>query len=480
MTEAVEERAFSLKTILAPLAVLITGAFMVMFDSTAMNLVVPRLIGEFGDPYPVVQWVITGYVLAESAVIPLTGWLCDRYGIKRVLLLALGIFTLGSLLCVLAQSIGQLIAFRVLQGFGGGMIVPIMFAYTYRISPPDRIGKIMALVVIPILLAPALGPVVSGLILDYVSWHWIFAVNLPIGAVAIAVGIRKLPLLDRLPVVKLDLLGLILAPVAFAGICYGISEGTVSWGAGRTIASLGIGVFFLIALVISQLRRQDPLLELRVLGAKGFAGNIVIAWLAVFVQFGSLFLIPQALQNARGLSAFDTGLIMLPYVVFAGISNQVGGRLYDKWGIKRVTLIGFGLLSIGMYLMSTVTGNASLPVIVLYMIVIGSSVGFCVVPLNANLLKLAPQHLTGRVSSLTSAVQQVVVALAIALLANWIASRNAHYLRDGASADASWSPAFRDVFYILTGISLAGLVLSAAIRSRAVEENAPVPSRLEG
>ncbi|WP_276355070.1 DHA2 family efflux MFS transporter permease subunit [Cohnella caldifontis] len=458
----------SMRALFAPLAVLITGAFMVMFDSTAMNLIVPLLVREYGGSYPVVQWVITGYVLAESAIIPLTGWLCDRFGTKRILLLAIGTFTLGSLLCLLAQGIDQLIASRVIQGLGGGMVVPIMFAYTYRISPPDRVGKIMAVVVIPILLAPALGPVVSGLIVDHASWSWIFAVNLPIGATAIALGILKLPELERLPVVRLDLLGMLLAPIAFAGICYGISEGAADWGAARTVTSLSVGLVFLLAFVVSQLRRPDPLLELRVFGSRAFTGNILIAWIAVFVQFGSLFLVPQSLQNARGFSAFEAGLIMLPYVVFAGISNQIGGRLYDKWGIKSVALTGFAILSVGMFLMSTVTDRTSVWTIGIYMVVIGASVGFCVVPLNMNLLKLSPQHLTGRVSSLSSSVQQVVVALAISLLANLIASRQGYYVQAGDPAAAAWTPTFRDVFVVLAVLSLIGFALSATMRRQEV------------
>ncbi|MBB6692727.1 DHA2 family efflux MFS transporter permease subunit [Cohnella xylanilytica] len=454
----------SLVRILVPLAVLIAGAFMVMFDSTAVNLVVPRLIEEFGSSYPVVQWAVTGYVLAESAVIPLTGWLCDRFGTKRISLLAIGTFTAGSLLCALAPSIETLIASRIVQGLGGGMIVPILFAFAYRISPPDRIGKIMGIVVIPILFAPALGPVLSGWIADSGSWHWIFAVNVPIGAIAIAAGIRKLPALERQPVARLDLPGMLLAPVAFAGLCYGISEGGSGWGSAKAVLGIGIGLAALVAFVAVELKKRDPLLELRVFGARGFAVNIVVLWIAVFVQFGSLFLVPQALQYARGFRPSEAGLILLPYVLFAAISNQIGGRLYDRRGIRPVALTGFGLLSVAMLLMSTVSGETSAYGIVICLIVIGASVGFCVMPLTAHLMKLSPPPLIGRVTSLSGSIQQVVVALAVSTLATLIASRFASYSGAGGASDDAWPPAFRDAFLLLAGISVAGFVLSVRIR----------------
>jgi EmrB/QacA subfamily drug resistance transporter len=459
-----KENQVSLRKIIMPLTVLIMGAFMVMFDSTAMNVVIPRLIGEFHSSYHVIQWVITSYLLAESAIIPLTGWLCDRFGTKRISLIAISLFTIGSLMCTLAQGIEQLIIFRILQGLGGGMVIPIMFAYTYRLSPPDQIGRIMGLVVIPIMFAPALGPVLSGLIIDHISWHWIFAVNIPIGIITILIGIWKLPVIEKQPVTPLDRIGVVLAPLAFAGICYGLSEGSTDWSSVRTLMGIGVGLVALTVFIISQLLRENPLLELRIFRTKGFTHNIFVQWIAVFVQFGSLFLIPQALQNAGGYSAFETGLVMLPYVLFAGISNQIGGRLFDKRGVWFVARLGFGILSAGMLLMSLLTDDSSTTMVVFSMIIIGSSVGFCVVPLNTNLFKLSPPHLVGRLSSLSSAIQQVIVSFAISGLATVITSRYGTHIGAGSTKLTPWILTFRDSFLLLMGISILGFVISFRLR----------------
>lgn len=455
----------ALRPLALPLTVLIIGAFMVMFDSTAMNILAARLIVQFHSSYPVVQWVITGYLLAEAAVIPLTGWLCDRFGTKRVFLAAVSLFTLGSFLCALAWGIPSLVAFRVVQGLGGGMVIPIMFAYTYRISPPERIGKVMGIIVVPILLAPALGPVMSGMIVDHISWHWIFAVNLPIGAIVWALGIRKLPAVEKQPVAKLDAAGMLLAPVAFAGLCYGISESATDWHSVRPLGGIGVGLFLLIVFALLELRREAPLLELRVFKTRGFPRTIAVLWIAAFVQFGSLFLVPQALQNARGYGAFDAGTIMLPYVLFAGLSNQLGGRLFDKRGVRPVALTGFAVLALGMFLMSRLNERTDTWIVILIMIVIGASVGFCVMPLTTQLLKLSPARLTGRVTSLSSAIQQVIVSLAVSSLAALTASRHEAYADAVSPPGAAWSASFRDAFLALAGLALLGWLSSFSLPS---------------
>ncbi|MGM0883502.1 MAG: MFS transporter [Bacillota bacterium] len=170
----------SAKGMAGSLSAIIVAMFIVYLDHTARNVLLPRLIKDFHSSYNTVQWTVTGYVLAQAAVIPLAGLLSDRYGAKRVFLLAIGWFASGSLLCALASGIEQLILFRIVQGLGGGMIAPLGFAYIYRLSPPGQVGRVMAKVSIPVLLAPAIGPAVSGYLADYLEWHWVFLINVPI------------------------------------------------------------------------------------------------------------------------------------------------------------------------------------------------------------------------------------------------------------------------------------------------------------
>ena len=219
---------FNMRAILAPLVAIIVGIFMVVLDTTAVNVAVPGLVRQFHGTIPTLQWTITGYALAQAAVIPLAGWLSDRLGAKGLFLTSLVLFTLGSALCATAQSSGMLIAFRVLQGLGGGFVLPVAMAYIYRLSPPEKVGAVMGLMGIPILLAPAIGPVLAGWLVQYASWRWIFLLNLPVGVIGVTLGLRSLPVAARQVTGGLDLPGMILGPLAFVALSYGITEGAAA------------------------------------------------------------------------------------------------------------------------------------------------------------------------------------------------------------------------------------------------------------
>ncbi|MBB3128687.1 EmrB/QacA subfamily drug resistance transporter [Paenibacillus rhizosphaerae] len=324
------EQAVSIKAMIAPLATIVICIFMVFLDSTAMNVMLTELIGEFDSSFSSAQWALTGYTLAQAAVIPITGWLSDRWGSKNVLLTSTALFTAGSLLCALSVSMDQLVLFRIVQGLGGGMVMPVALSMIYRISPPGKTGTVMGLMGIPILLAPAFGPTLSGWLVDYASWSWIFLINIPIGITGLIIGIWKLPRLNRQHAASLDTAGMILAPVAFAAICFGISESVSGWNSTSTIISLTVGLLSLILLTLLQLRRKNPLLELRVFASANYTKGIIVQWIAQFALFGTAFLVPQYLQNAKGFSAFEAGLIMLAQGLASSVFVAIGGRLFDK------------------------------------------------------------------------------------------------------------------------------------------------------
>src|SRR5919109_1234696 len=215
---------FSIRTIALPLAAIVLGTFMAILDNTVVNVALPTLERFFKVDLHQIQWVVTGYMLAQAAVIPLSGWLGDRFGAKRLYLISLALFALGSALCALAPSTTLLIAFRVLQGLGGGMLMPIGMAFLYRLSPPEQRGLVMGVFGVPILLAPALGPILGGWLVQYADWRYIFLINVPVGLVAVALGLRALPVLAAQRAAgALDTPGMILGPLGFAALSYGIS-----------------------------------------------------------------------------------------------------------------------------------------------------------------------------------------------------------------------------------------------------------------
>jgi len=381
---------FRMGSIVVPLIAIIIGIFMVVLDGTAINVALPQLVTDLHTTLPTLQWIVTGYTLAQAAVIPLAGWLSDRFGAKAVFLTSVALFTVGSVLCATAQDSTMLIAFRVLQGLGGGAVLPVAMAYIYRISPPDRVGALMGMMGVPILFAPAIGPVLGGWLVQYASWHWIFLINLPVGVVALLFGVLGLPAVGRKAVAGLDRYGAILGPLAFAALSYGVSSGATSWTSRATIVGLAVGAVALVAFIVVELRVANPLLELRVFRSIDFGLAIVAQWAGQVALFGSLFLVPLFLQQVRGFGAFDTGLALLPQAIAAAVFMPIGGLLFDRIGARPLVVVGLGLVGGATYLLAQVgvltQANDLIPALALA----GAGMGLMVMPLNTHIINAAP------------------------------------------------------------------------------------------
>ncbi|QYR22712.1 multidrug efflux MFS transporter [Paenibacillus sp. sptzw28] len=449
------------------LSAIMTAMFIVYLDHTVMNVMLPRLIKEFHSTYNTVHWTVTGYVLAQAAVIPLAGWLSDRYGAKRIFLLAIGWFAAGSLLCAVASGIEQLILFRIVQGLGGGMIAPIGFAYIYRLSPPGQVGRLMAKVSIPILLAPALGPAFSGYLADSVGWQWIFLMNIPVCIFGLYTGIHHLPRIKSQAAAELDLAGFLLAPLTFVSLSYGISasEGS-SWGA---IGGLATGGMALFLLVVTQLRRSNPLLELRVYRSGHFAQGSLVLGIAQFAFFGTLYLIPQFLQVVNDFGAFEAGSFMIPYAVALGIVMQFSGRLFDNFGVRWLAVAGTSCLAFAMFVLYRIEPDTGNGMLLLAIVLLGASAGLCMMPLQTYLMKAAPKSLVGRVTSLTGSIQQVMVSFAVSGMTTVLTSRLDIYAKSASLPDA-WLQAFRDAFTVILVVAVIGACAGLFIRNAGTDD----------
>lgn len=482
------ENSFSVRSILAPLAAIVLGTFMAVLDTTAVNVALPTLERAFRSDLHLMQWTITGYALAQAAVIPLSGWLSDRFGAKRLYLIALVLFTLGSVLCAAAPSAGALVAFRVLQGLGGGMLLPIGMSFVYRLAPPARVGAVMGIFGIPILLGPALGPILSGWLVQYADWRYVFLINLPVGIAAVALGVRALPDLKALGTTgALDTLGVFLGPLAFASLSYGISQSTTdTWTGATTLAGLTIGALALAAFIARELTVETPLLELRVFRRLDFSLAIVTQWIVAAALFGSLFLLPLFLQQVRGYGALDAGLALLPQAIGAGLFMMVGGRVFDRFGARPTVLAGALLITAGLWFLSGITSATTGINLIVPLFIWGSGLGLAMLPLNTQILNSAPRNLVSRVTSLTSALQSVVVSLAVATYATILQGRITTHIaaaKTGLERYASdpihgaMAAAFDDTFRVAMGVAAVAIVLALTLRRRAnrAGEEAEVP-----
>ena len=325
----------------------IAGTVMIPLDVTVVAVALARLSEETGASLPVIQWVSTGYTLALAAVIPTAAWAIGRYGARRVFLTAIGLFTLASALVALSWGTPSLIGFRVLQGVGGGLVMPAAMTLVLRATPPERRGRVMALLGLPVLVGPVLGPPLGGFLMDHLSWRWIFLVNLPIGVVAVLLGLRNLPRVPGDRGVPLDRRGLLLLPPAMALLVLGTSAVDDSVAEPDAALPVLAGLVLLAVFLAHAARRPAPLLKVRLLRERLTGAGSLVLVLFVGAYFSTLFLVPMYFQVARGETATATGLLMMPQAVAAGISIQVSGRLVDRVPPVRVIATGIALATAG-------------------------------------------------------------------------------------------------------------------------------------
>jgi EmrB/QacA subfamily drug resistance transporter len=335
---------------------------------------------------------------------------------------------------------------------------------------------VMGLLGVPILFAPAVGPIVSGWLVEYQSWRWIFLINIPVGIFSVLFGLWSLPKIARKKTAGFDLPGMILGPLAFAALSYGVSEGARSWTSGRTLTGLIVGGAALIAFIAVELRAKIPLLEIRVFRSVDFSLAIVVQWIVQFSMFGAIFLMPQFLQQARGFGPLDTGLTLFPQALASACVMPLGGYLFDRIGVRWLVVIGLSLVSGAIYQytyvdMSTVGRDLLLP-----LIMAGCGMGLMMMPLNSHLIGKAPRELVSRVTSLTSAMQQVISSLAVAtvvtILSNRLKSLAGGSLptagrNEAAAAKAMLAlapKAFDYTFGVMLVIAICGIALAFLLR----------------
>src|SRR3954471_7274078 len=289
--------------------VVVLGAIMSILDVTVVNVAINTLAREFDTTLPTIQWVATGYTLALAPVIPLTAWAPNRFGTKRMYLMSISLFVCGSMLSGLAWSAGSLIFFRVLQGFGGGMLMPLGMTILTRAAGPQRVGRVMAVIGVPMLLGPIFGPILGGWLVDDFSWRWIFFINVPIAAGALLLALRVLPSDVPQPAHRLDWLGLALLSPGLAALIYGLAQSGSSGGFGeaKVLVPMIAGAIALAFFVRHGLRTRDALIDLRLFNNRTFSASSVTLTLVIISVFGGMLLLPLYLQAVRGESAMDTG-----------------------------------------------------------------------------------------------------------------------------------------------------------------------------
>src|ERR671937_2448471 len=401
-------------------AVVVVGTIMAILDATIVNVAIPTLGRDLHTSISTIQWVMTGYLLAFASVIPLTGWTSERFGAKRVWIASLVVFMAGSALAGSAWSIGALIAFRVLQGLGGGLLMPVGQTILAQAAGPQRIGRVMSVVGVPMLLGPVFGPVIGGAIVDQASWRWIFFVNLPVGMLAVMLALRLLP--EAVPQLgrRLDLRGLVVLAPGLAIFVYGMSEaaGAGGFGSGRTIAGIAVGLALVGLFAVHALRRgADALIDVSLFARRGFAAAAGTNLFVGIALFGALILLPLYYQVVRGESPLATGLLLVPQGVGAAVAMPIAGRLTDEIGARIVIPAGIVLALAGTAAYTQVGPETSYVLLAAALFVIGVGLGSTIVPSMAVAYQAVPREAVGEATSTINVVQRIAGSVGTALLA---------------------------------------------------------------
>ena len=328
------------------LGVVIIGTFMSILDSSIVNIALPKMMAVFGMPLDDAKWILTSYTLALGAIIPLTGYLQDIFGSKRIYMFALAMFTLGSLLCGFAWSGSTMIAFRVIQAIGGGMIMPVGMSIIYTVFPREKIGLALGFWGIAAMAAPAIGPTLGGYIIEKADWRLIFNVNVPIGIIGVILAGIILKGTEKKPFKSFDIIGFISSTVGIVSILYVLGEGsTIDWTKIENPILMTLGCLSILLFIINELTHPNPLLDLRIFKLYDFTISQIITSILSLAMMGGMYILPLFLQNVRGYTAMETGLILLPGALVMGVMMPISGNLFDKIGAKALVIPGLIILA---------------------------------------------------------------------------------------------------------------------------------------
>ncbi|MEP9414696.1 DHA2 family efflux MFS transporter permease subunit [Gordonia sp. VNQ95] len=406
------------KHVLKIAGVVVLGAIMSILDVTVVSVAQNTFQETFDTDAAGAAWTMTGYTLALAAVIPLSSWAAARFGTKKVYLTSLLLFLLGSALCAVAWNIGSLVAFRVVQGLGGGLLMPIGMMILTKAAGPERVGSVMAVLGIPMLLGPIGGPILGGLLIEKASWHWVFLINVPIGLVALVYAWLVLRDDEETSRPSIDIVGLLLLSPGLALFLYGISSSTEAgtFIDAKVLTITIIGLLLIIGFVFHALRSKNPLLDLRLFKNKTLAIAVITMTTFMIAFFGAALLYPQYFIGVRGESTLMAGLLLAPQGLGAMITMPIAGRLTDKMGPGKFVLAGIVLIFCGMGYFVFLGPDTPYWALCIALFVQGLGMGMTMMPIMSAALATLNNKQVPDGSTLMNVVQQSASSIGTAVI----------------------------------------------------------------
>ena len=428
---------------LVPLLVVMIGSFMALLDTSIVNVATSRIQADFGASTDQVQWIATGYSLALGIVVPTSGWLGDRFGLRPLYIVSLLAFVGGSALCGIAWNLNTLIVFRVVQAIGGGLLPVLAQSIIYRLVPRERIGSAMGLYGLGIVVAPAIGPALGGWLVEYVNWRLIFYINVPIAVLGVVAAAAILPRFPRSSGQRFDTAGFASVATSLFCLLLALSEGaTWGWTSYRVLILGAVGLLSLAAFVVVELSIEEPMLDVRIFGNWAYTNSSLLMAILIAALFAGMFYVPLFLQEGQGLGALQAGLTLLLPALITGMVMPIAGQLYDRIGARWPATVGLLLVAYGTYLIHGITLSTSKGQIVLWMSIRSVGMGLSIMPIITAGMATVSSAAAGRASAMNNIIQRVASALGLGVLTAILTTQQAQQMSDRAVLLPGVAPGF--------------------------------------
>lgn len=456
-------------------ALLISG-FIGMFSETALNVALTDLMQVLQISYSTVQWLTTGYLLTLGILVPISGLLLQWFTTRQLFIASASFSILGTFVAAMAGSFEVLLVARVIQAIGTGIMLPLMFNTILVIFPAEKRGAAMGIIGLVIMFAPAVGPTIAGMLIENLSWNWIFWVSLPFLILALISGILFMQNVSTITKPKVDVLSILLSSFGFGGIVFGFSsagEGEGGWGSTKVIVALTIGIVALVLFSIRQLTMKQPMMNLRAFKYPMFIVGVLMVFICMMIILSSMLVLPMYLQNGLALSAFYAGLVMLPGGIINGIMSPIMGRLFDKYGPKWLVIPGLVIVAIALWFFSSLTTASTIALIIVLHSLLMIGISMIMMPAQTNGLNQLPRQFYPDGTAIMNTLQQVAGAIGTALAVSIMTAGQQKYLNtaaDGNMANAL-TAGVQNAFMFGMVMAIVGLIVAFFIKRVNVKQH---------
>ncbi|CAM3013950.1 DHA2 family efflux MFS transporter permease subunit [Paenibacillus sediminis] len=423
------------------LTVLLLGTFIAILNQTLLNVAIPHLMNEFNVSATTVQWLSTAYLLVNGVLIPLTAYLIGSFGTRGLFISAMGLFTAGSVLCAVSTTFPLMLFGRIIQACGAGIIMPVVMNVFLTVFPPEKRGRAMGMMGIAIMFAPAIGPTLSGWIVENYTWRILFFMVIPLAVLDILFAYKWLGNVSKLTNPKFDFWGVVFSTIGFGTLLYGFSSaGDKGWESMTVLVSLFIGAVFILLFVLRELRLDEPLLEFRVFKYDIFTISTIVGAVVTMVLFGAMLLLPIYLQNIRGYTPLQSGLLLLPGAILMGIMSPISGVIFDKIGARPLAIVGLIITAVSTFEFSKLTADTTYSHILFLYTVRSFGMSLLMMSVQTEGLNQLPLHLSAHGTAMSNTMRQVAGSIGTALLVTVMSTRTTIHVADAANHVSAANP----------------------------------------